>query len=170
MVVSTIKILLLSIEFQSCSYSKNSDQNDIHTDSTLTIAYMISIHHNYSNNYYVFIDFIQTLQSLTTFGFMVDHLASHNNQLSINQSITAPSNPLAFVLRIFKSLQHVKAQSEKREPLHHLLPFRVLSTHVLKKVASDVEDHVFCFALYGCVAKIWKSSVYTYTNDQCAMS
>ena len=57
-------------------------------------------------------------------------------------------------MRIFKSLQHVKAQSEKRDPLHHLPPFHVLSTHVLKKAASDVEDRVFHFALYGCVAKI----------------
>ena len=31
---------------------------------------------------------------------------------------------------------------------------------MLKKAASDVEDHVFRFALYECVAKIWKSLVF----------
>ena len=65
-----------------------------------------------------------------------------------------PTSAWLVVLRISKSLQHVKTQSEKRDPLHHLPPF-----HVLKKAASDVEDHVFCFALYECVAKVWKSSV-----------
>ena len=59
--------------------------------------------------------------------------------------ISLPCSSLA-VLRISKSL------SKKRGPLRHLPPFHV------PRVASDVEDHVFRFALYG-VAKIWKSSV-----------
>ena len=45
------------------------------------------------------------------------------------------------VLRISKSLQHRKAQSDKRDPLHHF-------QHVAhERAASDVEDHAFRFAL-----------------------
>ena len=51
----------------------------------------------------------------------------------------------AYVLRISKSLLRIrKAQSEKRDRMYTYF----------KEI-----DHVFRFALYGCVAKIWKSSI-----------
>ena len=51
-----------------------------------------------------------------------------------------------------EDFQIFATQIEKRSPLRHLPPFH------MPRAASDVEDHVFCFALYG-VARIWKSSV-----------
>ena len=55
-----------------------------------------------------------------------------------------------------------KMQSKKCDPLriHYLLPFHQSNSYsaVLKKLGSDVKDHVFHFAHYRHVAKIWKVS------------
>ena len=62
---------------------------------------------------------------------------------------------MAMHCHLTEDFQIFAMQSEKRDLLRHLPPFHV------PRAASDVEDHVFRFALYG-IAKIWKSSVTVY--------
>ena len=78
------------------------------------------------------------------------------NQLQMISCLSPPLRgrvcPAQSTTTYTEDFQIFATQSEKRAPLRHLLPFHV------PRAASDVEDHVFCFALYG-VVKIWKSLV-----------
>ena len=63
-------------------------------------------------------------------------------------------------------MSHVSAYTEDfqifaKNVIHYVTcrPIMCWKRWVYAYAASDVEDHVFCFPLYGCVAKIWESTV-----------